>query len=67
MSDSQCFIVGIIFSVVVLAFTFSKTHSDESDFKWAVEFCGGKDKIKNFTTNGVSTVMCVDSRQAEIP
>lgn len=46
MSDSQWFIVGIIFSVVILAFTFSKTHSDESDFKWAVEFCGGKDKIK---------------------
>ena len=67
MSNSHCFIVGIFLSLFVLAIAFSGVSRDEGAFKWAVEFCNGKDKIKSFSTKPIHTVMCVDNRNAEIP
>lgn len=67
MSNPYYFIVGIFLSLFVFAVVFSGVSRDEGAFKWAVEFCNGKDKIKDFSTKPIHTVMCVDNRKAEIP
>ncbi len=44
-------------------------EEQKAEFEWAVEFCGGKDKVRDFRIYDYvsSRVYCADRRWSDIP